>query len=152
MRTKILTMLLLPLLAGCSVTHKEAKTSTEQNALDYSDFSNLNLEWKNLFFPAKSQYFVYIYSFSCLHCAHIKKEVLSTIKEHKELFYLIEYSDDIPISSNVSETIGKERIEEVSILGTPTLIEISNHYVALNIAGEKEITSYLALLPHNNCG
>ena len=151
MKRNFLTMLLIPLLAGCSAVKTEAKNETEQKELDYGDFQELHLEWKDLFLPAKSQYFVYIYSFSCLHCAHIKKEVLATIEEQKELFYLIEYSSDIPISSNVSETIGKEKVEEVCILGTPTLIEISNYSVVLNIAGEKEIIAYLELLPHNIC-
>ena len=151
MRTKILTLLLLPLLTGCSTTKVEATSQVEQKELDYTDFEELKLEWKSLFLPAKSQYFVYIYSISCLHCAHIKKEVLSTIEEHKELFYLMEYQSEIPTSFNVSETIGKEKVEEVYIMGTPTLIEITNHYVGLNIAGEKEITDYLQLLPHNIC-
>ena len=151
MRIKILPLLLVPFMVGCSSTKAEAKINDEQKALDYADFQDLKLEWKNLFFPAKSQYFVYIYSISCLHCAHIKKEVLSTIEENKELFYLMEYSSEIPITSNVSNTIGKEKVEEVSILGTPTLIEITNHYVGLNIAGEKEITDFLELLPHNIC-
>ena len=151
MKEKILLLLLTPILAGCSSSPIEAKPIDEQKPLDYTDFSDLHLEWKNLFLPAKSQYFVYIYSFSCLHCAHIKKEVLTTIESHKELFYLMEYNEEIPTSFNVTETLGKEKVEEVYIMGTPTLIEITNHYVGLNIAGEKEITDYLKLLPHNIC-
>lgn len=147
----MLLLLLFPLLAGCSTTKPEASKSVEEKALDYTDFTHLNLEWKNLFLPAKSQYFVYIYSISCLHCAHIKKEVLETIRDNEELFYLMEYSDEIPISSNASETIGKEKLDEVSIMGTPTLLEITNHYVGMNIAGEKEIVTYLQFLPHNIC-
>ncbi len=151
MKEKFLMLLLLPLMVGCSTTNKEADKIVEQKPLDYIDFAELNLEWKNLFLPAKSQYFVYIYSISCLHCESIKKEVLTTIEDNAELFYLVEYSSEIPLSNNVSETIGKEKVEEVFILGTPTLIEITNHCVGLNIAGEKEITNYLSLLPHNNC-
>ena len=147
----MLLLLLFPLLAGCSTTKPEASNSVEEKALDYTDFAYLNLEWKNLFLPAKSQYFVYIYSISCLHCAHIKKEVLETIRDNEELFYLMEYSEEIPISSNASETIGKEKLDEVSIMGTPTLLEITNHYVGMNIAGEKEIVTYLQFLPHNIC-
>ena len=151
MKEKLLTLLLIPLLAGCSSNKVEVDIKDEQIALDYTDFPDLVLEWKNLFLPAKSQYFVYIYSISCLHCSHIKKEVLDTVEANKELFYLMEYNSDIPTSNNVSETIGKEKVEEISILGTPTLIEITNHSVGLNIAGEKEITTYLELLPHNKC-
>ena len=62
----------------------------------------------------------------------------------------MEYSKEIPTTSNVAETIGKEKVEEISILGTPTLLNISNGSLALNIAGEKEILDYLNGLPHNN--
>lgn len=151
MRNFLHLLLLAPILVGCSTSKVEAETNHEQIALDYSDFSDIYLEWKNLFLPAKSQYFVYIYSFSCFHCANIKKEVLSTIDQHRNLFYLMEYSQDIPTGFNVYETIGKEKIEEIYIMGTPTLIEITNHYVAMNIAGEKEIITYLDFLPHNIC-
>lgn len=151
MRTFYLTILLIPFVTGCSTKQVEANNQDEQMSLDYDDFPDLKLECKDLFLPAKSQYFVYIYSFSCLHCAHIKEEVLETIKANENLFYLMEYSDEITITTNVRETIGKEKIEEVSILGTPTLLEITNSYIALNIAGEREIIEYLKLLPHNNC-
>ena len=151
MKRLFLTSLLIPLVAGCSSSKVEAHIKQEQVAIDYNDFTDLFLEWKSLFSPAKSQYFVYIYSQNCLHCAKIKKEVLSVIEKHRNMFYLTEYTKDIPTGNNVSETIGKEKLEEVYIMGTPTLIEITNHYVGLNIAGEKEITSYLELLPHNKC-
>ena len=144
-------LLLIPLVAGCSSKPEEVVKRDEQKALDYTDFAELNLDWKDLFFPAKSQYFVYIYSNSCQHCERIKEEVLLTIDKNRDLFYLTQFNSDVRIGFNVMETIGKEKIEEVYIMGTPSLIEISNHYVALNIAGEKEITDYLELLPHNNC-
>ena len=62
----------------------------------------------------------------------------------------MEYSKEIPTLSNVAETIGKEKVEEISILGTPTLLNISNGSLALNIAGEKEILDYLNGLPHTD--
>lgn len=150
MRTINLILLSAPLLVGCQTAKVEA-TVEENNKLNYSDFRDLFLEWKNLFSPAKSQYFAYIFSYSCSHCEHIKEEVLSTIGDMKDWFYLIEYSKEIPIKSNVMETIGREKIEEIYIMGTPTLIGISNKYVSINIAGEKEILEYLQLLPHMNC-
>lgn len=149
---KIYTPLFLALLiSSCSIgTIKESKTQKNQ-VRDYDDYFDLHLEWKNLFSPAKSLYFVYIYSISCQHCERIKQDVLSVMDEHKEMFYLTEYATEIKTTNNVSETIGKETNEDVYILGTPTLLEISDHRLSLNIAGEKEILSYLELLPHNIC-
>lgn len=151
MRKIYLPLLTTLLLLGCSGSNSKPVIIPERNNLDYSDFKDIELEWKNAFLPAKSQYFIYIYSFSCSHCNNIKNDVLKTIDEHREMFYLTSYTSDIKTKNNVSETIGKERVEDVYILGTPTLLEISNHYVALNIAGEKEILEYLELLPHKSC-
>ena len=150
MRNISLILLFTPLLVGCATSRVDAKIE-EDSELQYSDFEDLFLDWKNLFSPAKSQYFAYIFSYSCSHCQKIKPDVLMAVNEMKEQFYLIEYSKDIPIKNNVMETIGKEKIEEVYIMGTPTLIGISNKYVSLNIAGEREILEYLELLPHNKC-
>ena len=151
MRKKFLTLLITPLLIGCQNTGKQDSSANGKGGFDYSDFEDVKLEWNELFSPAKSQYFAYIYSLSCGHCERIKEAVLNTVNIHKNLFYLIEYSEVIPIITNTSQTIGKEKIEEVGILGTPTLIEVSNKFIALNIAGESEITDYLSLLPHTFC-
>ena len=151
MRKKFLSLLITPLLIGCQNLGKQDSAANGKGSFDYSDFDDIKLEWNELFSPAKSQYFAYIYSISCGHCERIKETVLNTVDSYKNLFYLIEYSDDIPVITNPFETIGKEKIEEVGILGTPTLIEVSNKFIALNIAGESEITDYLSLLPHTFC-
>ena len=150
MRTKFLFLLLTLLLVGCEKAHEDTPIEEEIIALDYSDFVNLHLEWKNLFSPAKSLYFVYIYSISCGHCKAIKDDVLSFINTDKESFFLMEYSKEIPTSNNVADTIGKEKVEEIAILGTPTLLCVSNATLVLNIAGEKEIIDYLKALPHTD--
>ncbi len=150
MRTKLLFLLLTPLLAGCYQEVNGTTIQDDEVVLDYDDFQDLNLEWKNLFSPAKSHYFVYIYSISCGHCGHIKKEVLDFVNANKESFYLIEYTEEIQTKTNVVETIGKEKIEEIYILGTPTLLAVTNWSLSLNIAGESEILNYLSGLPHRD--
>ena len=151
MKNKLLIVPLLMALTGCSQMVEGKGEGGDKIIRDYSDYQELHLEWKNLFLLAKSLYFVYIYSISCLHCQHIKEVVLDAVEANKDFFYLIEYSDEIKTSVNTSDTIGKEKVEEVTIMGTPTLLEISDYHVAINIAGENEILGYLQLLPHKSC-
>ena len=151
MRTFYLPLLCALTMLGCSSCGIGARKTDEQKQRDYLDYEDIALEWKDLFLPAKSQYFVYIYSISCLHCERIKEDVLEAIDLNLDAFYLIHYTSEIQTKSNVSETIGKEKVEEVYILGTPTLLEISDHHIALNIAGENAILDYLQLLPHKVC-
>ena len=152
MRLKLLFLLSNIVLTSCQQVEEETPEQEDTITLDYEDFLDIHLEWKNLFSPAKSQYFVYIYSISCGHCHRIKKEVLEFVNDHKEAFYLMEFNSDIPTKTNVAESIGKEKIEEIYILGTPTLLGITNWSLSLNIAGENDILNYLHSLPHlDNC-
>ena len=151
MKKLFVPLLFSLLISRCSLTGAEAKSGGEEKGRDYSDYEDIQLEWKNLFSPAKSLYFVYIYSIYCQHCNNIKNDVLSVVDDYRNSFYLIQYSPEIKTKTNVIDTLGKDSVEEIFIIGTPTLLEISNHYVALNIAGEKDILSYLEFLPHSIC-
>ena len=110
---------------------------------DYKDFENYKICHENVFFQAKSQYFVYIYSLRCGHCLAIKQDVLSYILECKTPMYLLEYNENIKIASNVTNTIGINNIEELYILGTPTLLKIEDKILTLNVAGQDEVIEIL---------
>lgn len=128
-----------PLLFSClGVRNKENKES-----FDYGDFVNSQLSWEELFSPAKPLYFVYIYSLTCGHCQNIKDEILTWGKEREDIFYLIEYEKGIPITRNTSETIGAYVYSDVKILGTPTLLEIMDKRLSLNLGGERDILTFI---------
>lgn len=133
-------LLSLPILTSCKTNGEEEKVP-----LDYVDFIENKLEWKNLFLPAKPMYFVYIYSNTCGHCRAIKDSVLSWANERRDQFYLTEYSQDIPIIKDTKNTLGACTYEQVGILGTPTLLQITDHVLTYNMAGENEILSFLNL-------
>ena len=138
---KLFTIFLLFIssIGGCS--------KTTIHDYDYEDFSDIQLSWENLFFPAKERYFVYIYSFYCSHCNHVKQDVLSMINDNLEAFYLMEYSQEIPIGLDVDITIGKSDLEDIFILGTPTIIGVYDYAVVLNIGGESAILEFINNYP-----
>ncbi len=142
-------LLITPILAGCTASDLKVDVEDGKEQLNYNDFFDVKIEWKNLFLPAKSQYFVYIYSQTCGHCNNIKKTVLDYVYNEKDWFYIMEYSSLIPIITNTKITIGKTKTEDIGILGTPTMLGITNKTLTLNIAGEKDILEFLEHLPHN---
>ena len=93
------------------------------------------MTWIELFAHIEEQYFVYVYSNTCMHCLSIKEDIEKFASESTIPFYFIEYTDEIPIASNVEMTIGSTSVEECFIKGTPTLILIENGAVSFNIAG-----------------
>ena len=133
-----LTFILLTLLSSCSITNH-----SDLIYEDYNQLEEYQITWRDLFSQSNSEYFVYIYSLSCLHCQNIKEEVICFVISEKYPTYLIEYTKDIPISNNVEDCIGSSSYVEVTIKGTPSLLQIKNGYLILNVAGSKEILSVL---------
>ena len=133
-----LTFILLTLLSSCSI-----RNDSDLIYEDYNQLEEYQITWRDLFSQSNSEYFVYIYSLSCLHCQNIKEEVISFVISEKYPTYLIEYTKDIPISNNVEDCIGSSSYVEVTIKGTPSLLQIKNGYLILNVAGSKEILSVL---------
>ena len=128
------------LLVGCkkSVTSSEITSISETIAYDYDVVQEKMIMWNDLFSIEKEKYSKYIYSTRCGHCNEIKQEVISHAL-NDDSFYFVEYNQNIPITDNVESTIGKSSVEDISILGTPTLLVIENKILIKNIAGAKAI-------------
>lgn len=130
--------LILPIFMLLTSCQTGAKNKEEKH-YDYSDFSQYQIEWKNLFFTAKTHYFVYIYSESCLHCINMKDEILPYFEDDNYTMFLIPYSSDIPVGFDTYKTIGEKDIDSMWILGVPSLIEIDNQMVVNNVSGKEDI-------------
>ncbi len=125
-------------LISCSVSDN---SSTMVN-YDYDMVKNLHLDFENIFNVDKKEYYVYFYSKNCLHCLLLKNEIIPLALK-KDNLYFVEYVDEIPIGSNVIDTIGATTIDEFFIIGTPTLIYINDKRVEINTTNEDIILSLL---------
>ena len=134
---------LIPLLLSCLVLSGCSTSENVQKEFDYSDFENLKISWNLTFFAAKSQYFLYIYSLECLHCNNIKNEVLSFANDDVFPIYFCEWNSDIPAGDDAQKTIGSTSIDEVFILGVPTLLQIDNGVLTSNCAGTNSVLALL---------
>ena len=132
---RYLSVLFLPFLLGCK----------QSEPIDYNSCSNKVITYQELFNQNQDDYYVYIFSYNCGHCEDFKEEILPIIYNHRNM-YLLEYSKDIKITSNVDETIGASSIEDVYILGTPTLLEIKDGILMTNVAGKTEIRKIVSSL------
>ena len=110
---------------------------------DYEDVNERKIQWNEIFFPANTGYFVYIYSNNCGHCMNIKQKIINFIVDDLYPTYIVEFDSNIPISNNVDDTIGATNYNDVKIKGTPTLLMIENHILIMNVAGENQISSII---------
>ena len=134
----VVTMLLIS--TGCS--SKDNNYLSQKAYHDYDEILDKTISWSELLEQTNDEYFSYVYSPKCGHCNDIKQDVLDYGLSHNN-FYFILYSSEIPVSYHVEHTIGKSDINDIFIVGTPTLIKVRDHTVINNIAGSKGILETL---------
>ena len=136
---KYLSLLFSPFLVACSSVKKGGVV------LDYDMFQNKMIEFENLFSSEVVDYYIYIYSPDCGHCESIKQDVLEVVSLRDNIA-LLEFSEVIPISTSIDSTIGASDVSDISILGTPTMLEIYKNVLVQNVAGASPIINLLSTL------
>lgn len=131
---KLLFLALPLLLYSCSSTKTEASID-----YDYTDVSSLTICWDDIFKVQLERYFVYIYSSTCGHCNEIKQDVISYALSNINTLYFVSFTKSIPIVNDRFYPIGKDNVEDLGIVGTPSMFLIVNHIVEENYVGKKEI-------------
>ncbi len=137
---KIYPLMTIFMISACQ--NNTNTISQEIPSHDYDEISHLLIKWEELFIQSNELYHCYIYSPYCSHCENIKNNVID-IALTLDNFYFLTYDHNIPILSDVSGTIGAKQIEDVGILGTPTLLEVTESAITNNIAGENSILNFL---------
>ena len=136
---RILFIVSMLLLSSCH----ETELPNEERVYDYKDVQDRFIEWKDVLAQEKENYFAYVFSYSCGHCKGIKQDILKkTIIDWWDIYY-VEYTSDIPIVDSSTPYVGITNYEEVGIIGTPTLFEITNNVVSNRFTGSKEIIATL---------
>ena len=130
----------------CACNGQQTSGYVCKQKYEYSDFVDRHVEWNDILTIKDYKYFIYVYSPTCGHCNQIKNDILCYVDRHVDI-YLIKYSDEIPIIENKEQIIGKGAIEELGIVGVPSLIQIENHIVTMNIVGTNAIVETLTNLP-----
>lgn len=119
----------------------------EENSLikkhNYEEIQELIIPYSNLLKMEDFEYFAYIYSDNCLYCETIKNEIIEFALLGRYPLYFIPYTKDIPLLTNVDDTINKNTLDHIGILGTPSLIQIIDGYIKLNVSGQEIILSII---------
>ena len=118
---------------GCNSNDKENSLS-----LDYEYFEERFIKWNELFEQKDEDYFTYIFSYTCGHCYEIKDDVLAFAYSNNN-FYFVEFDKDIKVIDSSTIVIGKDNVDEIGIVGTPTLFLIRDHKIENDFIGSKQI-------------
>ena len=138
MNKPLILPIMMILLIGCT-SNKEV----EDAKYDYSDVTDLTICWNDILTIDSLEYFAYIYSPTCGHCNDIKQEIISYALTNKGNLYFVPFNKNIPIVVDRTIPIEKDKVEDLGIVGTPSMFLVVNHVVKENYVGKKEIVSTL---------
>ena len=136
-------LLILPLMTLLIVGCKNNKEEVKAKEYDYSDVKELTVCWNNIFDIESENYYTYIYSETCGHCNEIKQQVISYALANYGSLYFVPFNKDIPIVDDPLIALEKDKIEDLGIVGTPSMFLITNHVIKKNIVGTKQIIETL---------
>jgi len=147
---KFLLFLFSITLTGCVNSAKTitfsslGTTSSSEMSHDYSEISNMRIDWDEIFDQKDDSYYVYIYSRTCSHCVSIKNKMIKYALTNNGI-YFVEDSEKIVIKNDINYTIGLSSAEKLAILGFPSLLKITKKILTKNIAGTEKIINELKL-------
>lgn len=147
---KSLILLNVLLFCGCDQNQTPSMKSTNStssqttSSLNYNDVKDKMIFWSNIFGINLDSYYVYVFSKTCNHCANLKPFILEKAIERKDI-YFVEASDEVVFIKDTSSTIGLTSVEELGILGYPTLLKIEQKTLVKNLAGVSLIRSELSI-------
>lgn len=146
MRKIIVSLLVTPILVGCQTVKKDEiiinNEETEVTQHNYFEVEDKFINWSNIFGVKIDHYFVYFYSPTCSHCSELKDWIIEEALRRENIYFCKESQLDV-ISQNTASSIGAKSVDQISILGYPSLIEIKDKIVVKNVAGKTKIQSAL---------
>ena len=121
----------------------------QNNFAKYDDYSEYALKYESSIFRKNGTYYVYFYSDTCSHCKEIKKTVFTYIEENNEngdmptlYLYKVKGTENF-ISTESSNLVGVSKHEDLKLVGTPTLILISDGKVSSAYESSEDIKNLL---------
>ena len=130
----------LAIVASCSPIRE---TTNNKNVIEQEEIiKNQSISWFDALNQKENNYIVFVYSETCGYCHDMMDEIIDFAKSEILVTYFINGQIyKVPISNEIKENIAD--INQLSILGTPTIIEIDNKIVVNNIAGIDKCLNFL---------
>ena len=130
----------LAIVASCSPIRE---TTNNKNVIEQEEIiKNQSISWLDALNQKENNYIIFVYSETCGYCHDMMDEIIDFAKSEILVTYFINSQIyKVPISNEIKENIAD--INQLSILGTPTIIEIDNKIVVNNIAGIDKCLDFL---------
>ena len=144
MKLHTLPLVLVAVFTSCSSGKSE---STSKNAIqEYGIVSKQEISLADCLSQIEEDYLIFFHSETCGHCREIIEDVILFAESNIIKTYFLNVSkSENKIDRCLREEIeiGIDRVEDLKIVGTPTIIEVENGVTIANIVGKESCLSFL---------
>ena len=143
-KVRFLSLVLVAMFTSC--TPEVSEQSNENAWKDYEIVIKNQIKWSAILSQKENHYLIFFYSETCPYCHEIMGDVIAFSTSEIVMTYFIDIKESetkIPIKNEIDETIGKSKIDDIFIMGTPTIIEIEEYIVKANVPGKDNCLTLL---------
>ena len=144
MKLYALPLILAVVFTSCSPSKSE---SSSKNAVqEYEIISRQEIYLSECLSQEEEHYLVFFHSETCGHCQEIIEDVVAFAESNIIKMYFLNVSkseNKIERCSRDEIETGIDSVDDLKIVGTPTIMEIEEGIVTANIAGKDACISFL---------
>ena len=142
MTYRLLSVALTSLAIVVSCSPAEETMNTKNSFSEYEIVNNKQIPWSDVLSQKEKNYIVFIYTEKCGYCHDMMSEIIAFAEDDIMPTYFVDaLLYDIPISADYEA--GMTKYADISIAGTPTILEIYDATLIANIPGIDWCLSFL---------
>ena len=143
---KLHTLPLLWVVAFASCSTGKSESSSKNAIQEYGIVSKQDVNLADCLSQIEEKYLIFFYSETCGHCKEIIEDVTLFAESNIIKTYFLNISKNenkIERCSHDEIEIGIDSVEDLKIVGTPTIVEVENGVTTANVVGKDSILSFL---------
>ena len=144
MKLHTLPLLLVAVFTSCSPKGSE---SSSKNAIqEYEIVNKQEIYLDDCLTQIEEDYLIFFHSETCGHCKEIIEDVTLFAESNIIKTYFLNISKNenkIERCSHDEIEIGIDSVEDLKIVGAPTIVEVENGVTTANVVGKDSILSFL---------
>ena len=144
MKLHTLPLLLVAVFTSCS--SKGSESSSKNAIQEYEIVNKQEIYLDDCLSQIEEKYLVFFHSETCTHCQEIIEDVIAFANSNIIKTYFLNVSKKENKISRCSQDeieIGIDNVENLKIVGTPTIVEVEKGVTTVNVAGKNACLSFL---------
>ena len=144
MKLHTLPLLLVAVFTSCSPSKNE---SSSKNAIkEYEIVHKQEINLDDCLSQIEEKYLIFFHSETCPHCQEIIEDVIAFAESNIIKTYFLDVSkkeNKINRCSFEEIEVGIDQVENLKIVGTPSIVEVEKGITTVNVAGKSACLAFL---------